>query len=119
MGYIRNKSNRCCKSDRNFTSKITKSNIGTIAEHIAMIQLMKENYLVAKAIDPQSLFDLVAVHKETGEIRLIDVKTKTFRKKDKSEIYRCPTAKQKKLKPNTERAAIILGKLGGSIFIKD
>ena len=97
MGCIRNKSDRCCKSNRNFTSKITKSNIGTIAEHIAMIQLMKENYLVAKAIDPQSLFDLVAVHKETGEIRLIDVKTKTFRKKDKSEIYRCPTAKQKKL----------------------
>jgi len=62
-----------------------------------MIQLIKENYLVAKAIDPQSLFDLVAVHKETGEIRLIDVKTKAFRKKDNSEIYRCPTAKQKKL----------------------
>lgn len=77
--------------------EIGKSVKGAISEYQAMIQLMKENYLVAKAIDPQSLFDIVAVHKETGKIRLLDVKTKSFRKKNGWEICRSPSAQQKKL----------------------
>ena len=52
--------------------------------------------MVAKSIDPQCIFDLVAI-KPDGTIRLIDVKTKSYRKKNNHNIHRSPNEKQKQL----------------------
>jgi len=85
------------------STKLTKAQKGTIGEYQAIVDLTKQGYHVALACNPQCPFDLVAVG-EDGEIRLIDVKSNTYRKKSKKtykkslKIYRCPTAKQKKLK---------------------
>ena len=76
--------------------KLSKAEIGTISEHQAIINLTKKGYMVAKSCSPQCLFDLVAVH-PNGKIKLLDVKTKSFRKKDNYKINRCLTEKQKQL----------------------
>ena len=83
---------------------MTKKTIkGTIGEHKAIIQLMKDGYNVAKAVDQHCPFDLVAVDKN-GNVRLIDVKTITIRKKIKpnwtiksKRINRILTKVQKKM----------------------
>ena len=83
---------------------MTKKTIkGTIGEHKAIIQLMKDGYNVAKAVDQHCPFDLVAVDKN-GNVRLIDVKTITIRKKIKpnwtiksKRVNRVLTAIQKKM----------------------
>ncbi len=85
------------------STKLTKAQKGTIGEYQAIVDLTKQGYHVALACNPQCPFDLVAVG-ENGEIRLIDVKSNTYRKKSKKtykkslKIYRCPTKKQKELK---------------------
>ena len=87
------------------SAKLTKAQKGTIGEYQAIVDLTKQGYHVALACNPQCPFDLVAVG-ENGEIRLIDVKSNTYRKTYKKKtwnkrslkIYRCPTKKQKKLK---------------------
>tara|TARA_Y100001951_G_C11117279_1_gene170814 strand:- start:20 stop:361 length:342 start_codon:yes stop_codon:yes gene_type:complete len=86
-------------------TKLTKAQKGTIGEYQAIVDLTKQGYHVALACNPQCPFDLVAVG-ENGEIRLIDVKSNTYRKTYKKKtwnkrslkIYRCPTKKQKELK---------------------
>jgi Holliday junction resolvase-like predicted endonuclease len=86
-------------------TKLTKAQKGTIGEYQAIVDLTKQGYHVALATNPQCPFDLVAVS-DDGKIRLIDVKTITYRKtyrkktwkKRSLKIYRCPTARQKKLK---------------------
>ena len=86
-------------------TKLTKAQKGTIGEYQAIVDLTKQGYHVALACNPQCPFDLVAVG-EDGEVRLIDVKSNTYRKTYKKKtwnkrslkIYRCPTKKQKKLK---------------------
>ena len=84
-------------------TKLTKAQKGTIGEYQAIVDLTKQGYHVAVATNPQCPFDLVSVG-EDGEIRLIDVKSNTYRRKSKKtykkslKIYRCLTAKQKKLK---------------------
>ena len=65
--------------------KLSKVEIGTISEHQAIVNLTKKGYMVAKACSPQCLFDLVAVN-PNGKIKLLDVKTKSFRKKDNYKI---------------------------------
>ena len=85
------------------STKLTKAQKGIIGEYQAIVDLTKQGYHVALACNPQCPFDLVAVG-ENGEIRLIDVKSNTYRKKSKNtykkslKIYRCPTKKQKELK---------------------
>ena len=85
------------------STKLTKAQKGTIGEYQAIVDLTKQGYHVAIACNPQCPFDLVAVS-DDGTVRLIDVKSNTYRKKSKKtykkslKIYRCPTAKQKKLK---------------------
>ena len=102
MGIGNNKSIKSVKLPVQPT-KLTKAQKGTIGEYQAIVDLTKQGYHVALACNPQCPFDLVAVG-ENGEIRLIDVKSNTYRKKSKKtykkslKIYRCPTAKQKKLK---------------------
>ena len=98
--------NKSIKSNKFYTksTSITKAQKGLIAEHQAIIDLTNQGYYVALATNPQSPFDLVAVDDE-GNIRLIDVKTTSYRKRFRNKnwkkksykIYRCPTAKQKKL----------------------
>ena len=78
------------------TINLSKSAIGTISEYEAISSLIKQGYMVAKSIDPQCIFDLVAI-KPDGTIRLIDVKTKSYRKKNNHNIHRSPNEKQKQL----------------------
>ena len=102
MGIGNNKSIKSVKLPVQPT-KLTKAQKGTIGEYQAIVDLTKQGYHVALACNPQCPFDLVAVG-ENGEIRLIDVKSNTYRKKSKKtykkslKIYRCPTEKQRKLK---------------------
>ena len=102
MGIGNNKSIKSVKLPVQPT-KLTKAQKGTIGEYQAIVDLTKQGYHVAVATNPQCPFDLVAVG-EDGEIRLIDVKSNTYRRKSKKtykkslKIYRCLTAKQKKLK---------------------
>ena len=56
-----------------------KSIKGTVGEHKIIIQLLEKGYHVAKAVDPHCPFDLVAVG-EKGNIKLIDVKSISYRK---------------------------------------
>ena len=81
-----------------------KSIKGTVGEHKVIVQLLEEGYHVAKAVDQQCPFDLVAVN-ENGKVRLIDVKTISYRKNTKStwtkkskKINRVPTTRQRKMK---------------------
>ncbi len=65
-------------------------------EKARQVSLIKQGYMVAKSIDPQCIFDLVAI-KPNGTVRLIDVKTKSYRKKNNHNIHRSPNEKQKQL----------------------
>ena len=78
------------------TANLSKSAIGAISEYEAICSLVKQGYMVAKSIDPQCIFDLVAI-KPNGIVRLIDVKTKSYRKKNNHNIHRSPNEKQKQL----------------------
>jgi len=79
-----------------------KSVKGTVGEHKIIIQLLEKGYHVAKAVDPHCPFDLVAVG-EKGNIKLIDVKSISYRKNTKpnwkkaKEINRVRNDKQKKM----------------------
>ena len=104
MGDSCNKSKFTSKLPNKHT-KLSTNIKGTIGEYQEIANLTKKGYWVAKACDPQCPFDLVAVS-DDGEIRLIDVKTITYRKtyrkktwnKRSLKIYRCPNKKQKELK---------------------
>tara|TARA_R100000664_G_scaffold7558_1_gene12694 strand:+ start:167 stop:439 length:273 start_codon:yes stop_codon:yes gene_type:complete len=79
-----------------------KSIKGTVGEHKIIIELLEKGYHVAKAVDPHCPFDLVAVG-EKGNIKLIDVKSISYRKNTKpnwkkaKEINRVRNDKQKKM----------------------
>ena len=81
-----------------------KSIKGTVGEHKVIVQLLEDGYHVAKAVDPHCPFDLVAVSEE-GDVKLLDVKTISYRKNTKStwtkksqKINRVPNLRQKKMK---------------------
>ena len=59
-------------------AKLSKSVKGTVSELKAITKLTKSGHWVAKSLDPQCPFDIVAVSKN-GKIRLIDVKTISYR----------------------------------------
>ena len=84
------------RSHSKSVKQLSKSAIGAISEYEAICSLIKQGYMVAKSIDPQCIFDLVAI-KPDGTIRLIDVKTKSYRKKNNHNIHRSPNEKQKQL----------------------
>ena len=84
------------RSHSKSVNQLSKSAIGAISEYEAICSLIKQGYMVAKSIDPQCIFDLVAI-KPDGTIRLIDVKTKSYRKKNNHNIHRSPNEKQKQL----------------------
>jgi len=80
-----------------------KSIKGTVGEHKVIVQLLEDGYHVAKAVDQHCPFDLIAVD-EDGNVKLIDVKTVSYRKKTKPnwkksrQINRVPSVRQKKMK---------------------
>ena len=84
------------RSHSKSVNQLSKSAIGAISEYEAICSLVKQGYMVAKSIDPQCIFDLVAI-KPNGIVRLIDVKTKSYRKKNNHNIHRSPNEKQKQL----------------------
>lgn len=75
---------------------VSKSAKGMVAELKAIKILTKQGYWCARSLDPQSPFDIVAVDKK-GKIRLIDVKTKSFRKANNWKINRSLSQQQKDL----------------------
>ena len=89
----RNRDGKCSEPSRNPLSKI---DIGTISELQAVNLLIKSGFYVAKSCHHTSPFDLVAVD-EHGNTLLIDVKTKTYRKKNNNKIIRIRNDKQKKM----------------------
>ena len=98
MGDRNNKSKQLVKPI-NKSAKLNTHIKGTIGEYQEIVNLTRQGYWVAKACDPQCPFDLVAVS-PNGTVKLLDIKTNTFRKNVKSyrrKIWRSPTAKQKKL----------------------
>jgi hypothetical protein len=76
-------------------AKFSKSVKGTISELKAITKLTESGHWVAKSLDPQCPFDIVAVS-DCGKIQLIDVKTISYRK-SRTKIHRIPTKKQKTL----------------------
>tara|TARA_R100001480_G_scaffold138108_1_gene135197 strand:- start:176 stop:508 length:333 start_codon:yes stop_codon:yes gene_type:complete len=98
MGDTNNKSKQFIKHGGKL-NKLSTNIKGTIGEYQEIVNLTRQGYWVAKAVDPQCPFDLVAVAPD-GSVRLLDIKTNTYRKNVKSyrrKIWRSPTAKQKKL----------------------
>ncbi len=75
---------------------ISKSAKGMMAEIKAIKTLTNQGYWCARSLDPQAPFDIVAVAKD-GSIRLIDVKTNSYRKKNNWKISRSLSEQQKKL----------------------
>ena len=98
MGVSNNKSKLLAKFPVKHT-KLSTNVKGTISEYQEIVNLTRQGYWVAKSCDPQCPFDLVAVS-PNGDIKLLDIKTNTYRKHIKPyrrKIWRTPTAKQKKL----------------------
>ncbi|BAQ89173.1 hypothetical protein [uncultured Mediterranean phage uvMED] len=89
----RNRNGKCCKPGRN---PLTKVDIGTISELLAVNLLIQSGFYVARSCHVQSPFDIIAVD-EYGNTLLIDVKTKTYRKKNNCKIIRVRNDKQKKM----------------------
>ena len=80
-------------------TKLSTNVKGTISELQEVVNLTKQGYHCAIAVNPQCPFDIVAVSPD-GDIQLLDIKTNTYRKHIKPyrrKIWRSPTAKQKKL----------------------
>ena len=83
--------------------KISKSVIGVNSELKAIVHYQSLGYIVAKAIDPLSPFDLTITDPITGITQKIDVKTDNSRKtkcyhnKPGDRIYRALSKKQKEL----------------------
>ncbi len=73
----RNRNGKCRKPGRN---PLTKVDIGTISELSAVNLLIQSGFYVARSCHVQSPFDIIAVD-EHGNTLLIDIKTKSYRKK--------------------------------------
>ena len=80
MGDRNNKSKQLTKSG-NRTAKLNTHIKGTIGEYIEIANLTRDGWHISKSCDPQCPFDLVAVSHDGQTIRLIDVKTNTYRTK--------------------------------------
>jgi hypothetical protein len=81
---------------------ISKSIKGVCSELIAVKELLKRGYYVARSIDPQCPFDIVVVNKK-GKATLFDVKsvsrrkTRSYNCKAGDTINRSVSKKQKEL----------------------
>jgi len=69
---------------------------GTINEHRAINEFLKQGCVVCKNVEQHGPFDITVVW-PTGKIELLDIKTKSIRKRDGYPIHRILTKIQKKL----------------------
>ena len=81
-----------------------KQKIGDVSEFKAVIKFLQEDYWVFRNVQGSGPIDMVLVHKKTGEVRKIDVKTTSYRKswRPGTKICRQRTPKQIKLKVEYE-----------------
>ena len=61
-------------------SKMSKVMLGQHSEFVAAAWLIEEGYLVYIKTQDNDPIDLVAVHRNTGDVLKLDVKTVSFRK---------------------------------------
>ena len=69
---------------------------GSYSEMLAAAELIRQGYEVLFNIADNGLVDIVALNVDTGEVKLYDVKTKSYRK-DGSMVHRVPKPRQKKI----------------------
>ena len=83
-----------------YFGNLQKIKVGLANEYIAAAWLTKENYTVYWKTQDNDVIDLVAVHRITGEVLKIDVKTASIRKtwKPGTRICRKLTQEQRRLK---------------------
>ena len=81
-----------------------KQKIGDVSEFKAVIKFLQEDYWVFRNVQGSGPIDMVLVHKKTGEVRKIDVKTTSYRKswRPGTRICRQRTPEQVKLKVEYE-----------------
>jgi|TARA_R110002153_G_scaffold89704_1_gene219495 hypothetical protein len=77
-----------------------KQKIGDVSEFKAVIKFLQEDYWVFRNVQGSGPIDMVLVHKKTGEVRKIDVKTTSYRKswRPGTKICRQRTPEQIQLK---------------------
>ena len=68
--------------------KITKTMKGQHSEFIAAAWLIRQNYLVYIKTQDNDPIDLVAVHRDNGEVLKLDVKSVSIRKTGPKKGYR-------------------------------
>tara|TARA_R100000900_G_C3310247_1_gene159564 strand:+ start:238 stop:693 length:456 start_codon:yes stop_codon:yes gene_type:complete len=83
-------------SDEEMRMTCQTMRLGTISEMTCTCNLITEGYEVFWPVANQGPIDIIAVHADTGEIRLIDVKT-VSRRKDGTRVARVTTPQQKAL----------------------
>ena len=69
---------------------------GTINEHRAINEFLKQGCVVCKNVEHHGPFDITVIWPR-GKIELLDIKTKSIRKRDGHPIHRSLTYIQKKL----------------------
>mgnify|MGYP003642685256 FL=1 len=81
-----------------------KQKIGDVSEFKAVIKFLQEDYWVFRNVQGSGPIDMVLVHKKTGEVRKIDVKTTSYRKswRPGTRICRQRTPEQVRLKVEYE-----------------
>ncbi len=84
---------------KSFEQNINKRHLphirGDLAEYLAQMYFLSQGYYVFNNVSQHGFIDFVAIN-ETGDIRKIDVKCITKRKRDGGIIYKSKTAIQKK-----------------------
>ena len=77
-------------------TQLKKSTIGTMNEHRAINEFLAKGCMVAKNVEQHGPFDIVVVW-PNGKVELLDVKTRSVRKRDGYPVHRNLIEKQKKL----------------------
>ena len=78
------------------SSQLKDSTIGTMNEHRAINEFLAKGCMVAKNVEQHGPFDIVVVW-PNGKVELLDVKTRSVRKRDGYPVHRNLIKKQKKL----------------------
>ena len=79
-----------------------KQKIGDVSEFKAVIKFLEEGYWVFRNVQGTGPIDMVLVHRKTGEIRKIDVKTTSYRQSWKPGTRICRQRKPEQIKLGVE-----------------
>lgn len=92
-----------------------KSRKGAALEHIYIGQMLAKGWGVSKACDPHSPYDFVLICPNTGKIKLIDVKSESYRKncppgwtKKSTKIFRSNSKEQRSFTEKTGRTIEVI-----------